>query len=235
MTERIAQNLSSRPDINEVDARIICRASPFTMTGLERLAALIDSVRYVCNHEIEGDIVECGVWRGGSIIAAALTLIDIGVSDRHLYLYDTFEGMSEPDDKKDVSFDGFLASELLNKEVRGKGIWCEASLDDVKENVLRTGYPEDHVHFIKGRVEDTLPSLMPKKIAILRLDTDWYESTLHELKYLYPLISRQGILIIDDYGHWKGARAACDEFFGELPDSPMLMRIDYSGRIAQIC
>lgn len=234
LTEQIRRELSTRPDIDSIDSDIILRSCPLTMTSLERLIALIDSVRYLSRQKISGDIVECGVWRGGSIIAAALTLIDMGDTDRHLYLYDTFEGMPEPDEEKDISFDGHTAVELLESEPKGEGIWCEASMEEVRFNILSTGYPADKVHLVKGKVEQTIPKIMPAEIALLRLDTDWYESTLHELNCLYPAIVDKGILIVDDYGHWKGARAACDEFFENLSNPPVLVRIDYSGRIAQV-
>ena len=231
---KITEELYKRPDIDAADAAIIRKASPFTMTSLERITALIDSVRYICRQRLAGDIVECGVWRGGSMVATALTLIEEGETHRHLYLYDTYEGMPSPNDIRDRSFDDVLAREQLRAESKGEGIWCEASMSDVRENLYSTGYPEDNIHFVKGKVEQTIPAVMPKQISLLRLDTDWYESTRHELQHLYPLIERNGVLIIDDYGHWKGAREACDEYFSGLANPPLLMRIDYTGRIAQV-
>lgn len=226
--------LSDRPDINNSDAQIITRVSAFTMTSIERLSAMIDSVRYIVASKIPGSIVECGVWRGGSMMAAALAMIEEGNTDRNLYLYDTFDGMSSPDDAVDRSFDNTLASTQLRAEEKGTGIWCKASLDDVRANVLSTGYQSENVHFVKGKVEDTIPAVLPNEIAVLRLDTDWYESTKHELEYLYPRLSKGGLLIIDDYGHWKGARRACDEYFSKLDNPPFLQRIDYTGRLAQV-
>jgi hypothetical protein len=97
---------------------------------------------------------------------------------------------------------------------------------------LGTGYPPEKVHFVKGMVEDTIPEQSPDGIALLRLDTDWYQSTKLELLHLYPRLANQGVLIIDDYGHWQGARRAVDEFISELRDPILLHRIDYTGRIA---
>jgi hypothetical protein len=95
-----------------------------------------------------------------------------------------------------------------------------------------TGYPSNKIHFIKGPVEETIPRQMPSpSIALLRLDTDWYESTKHELIHLFPRLSAGGILIIDDYGHWAGARQAVDEYFAGLPEKYFFHRIDYSGRL----
>jgi hypothetical protein len=95
-----------------------------------------------------------------------------------------------------------------------------------------TAYPGSHIHYVKGRVEDTIPKHAPQAIALLRLDTDWYESTRHELEHLFPRLVRGGVLILDDYGHWKGAKEAVDEYFAKLGRSPLLQRLDYSGRLA---
>ena len=121
---------------------------------------------------------------------------------------------------------------MLQKEPKGTGLWAYAGLEEVRRNVLSTGYPEDRIAFIQGKVEDTIPGTIPEKIALLRLDTDWYESTRHELTHLYPLLSSSGILIIDDYGHWQGARRAVDEYLGAMPAPTYLHRIDYTGRLA---
>lgn len=109
---------------------------------------------------------------------------------------------------------------------------CLSPLDETKQNVFSAGYPKDKIHFIKGKVEDTIPENMPKQIALLRLDTDWYESTKHELTHLFLLLQPNGVLIIDDYGHWKGARKAVDEYIPDKNIRILLNRIDYTGRIA---
>ena len=101
----------------------------------------------------------------------------------------------------------------------------------VKKNMASTDYPEENIIYIKGKIEETLPGYIPRKISILRLDTDWYESTKHELEHLYPILSPGGVLIIDDYGHFAGARKAVDEYFSGLEKPPYMPRIDYSGRI----
>jgi O-methyltransferase len=222
--------LASAPDISEAERRIILAAKPFTMTSVERMAALIQAVIYVTQNGIAGDIAECGVWRGGSMMTVALTLLAHGDRTRSLYLFDTFEGMSSPsgDDK---SLDGVSADVQLERDPQGTGVWCYASLEDVRANILSTGYPAEKIHLIKGKVEDTIPRTIPSSLSLLRLDTDWYESTKHELRHLYPLLNTKGILIIDDYGHWQGARKAVDEYFAELGVKDYLHRIDYTGRI----
>jgi hypothetical protein len=166
------------------------------------------------------------------MMAALLMLIRQGDLSRRVFLYDTFEGMSAPT-KRDRTLDGELASQLLSESSKtAESVWCCASLEDVRRNVLGVGYPVDNVHFVKGRVEETIPSVIPDRIALLRLDTDWYESTKHELKHLFPKLVPGGVLIVDDYGHWQGAKDAVDEYFLESDIHVLLNRIDYTGRIA---
>jgi hypothetical protein len=170
--------------------KILKACQPYTMTSIERMYALYNAVTYIVKNNIAGSFVECGVWRGGSSMMIALTLKELGVSNRAIYLYDTYEGMSEPT-ADDVDFRGGQAKELMEQNVDNKqnSVWCLADLNDVQSNMRSTGYPLDLVHFVKGKVEDTIPATMPDApIALLRLDTDWYESTAHELKYLYPLL-----------------------------------------------
>lgn len=226
-----ADPFANFPDLSDTDRATIIRVQPFTMTSTERLVSVISATKYIVQNNIPGDIVECGVWRGGSIMAAALTLQSLGENSRRLYLYDTFEGMSAPTEH-DRSLDGQPAAKLLEDEPPGTGIWCYAGLEDVRRNLAATGYPHENIIYVKGKVEDTIPQTIPQAVAMLRLDTDWYDSTLHELRHLYPLLSRHGVLIIDDYGHWQGARRAVDEYLATLPHPIFLHRIDYTGRIA---
>lgn len=204
-----------------------------TMTSPERIYTLIESVKYIINNKIEGDIVECGVWKGGSMMAVAKTLKELNQTTKKLYLYDTFEGMSEPT-SADKTQNGKEASLLLNENVNKEknNVWAYSSLETVKDGMRTIGYPEKNTLYIKGKVEDTIPNVIPEKIALLRLDTDWYESTKHELIHLFPRLQKGGILILDDYGYWQGARKAVDEYFAELNLSIFLSRIDETGRIA---
>jgi O-methyltransferase len=150
-----------------------------------------------------------------------------------LYLYDTFEGMSEPTEH-DKTYYGKDAESLLKENANKQAnlVWAYSTLEDVKSAVKTTGYPEGKIKFIKGKVEETIPETIPSKIAILRLDTDWYESTKHELIHLFPLLTKGGVLILDDYGHWQGARKAVDEYFKNHITPILLNRIDETGRIA---
>jgi O-methyltransferase len=201
-----------------------------TMTHHARVQFLIHAVHYVHRHRIPGDIVECGVWRGGSMLTVAHTLLRLGVTDRHLHLFDTFEGMTEPTERDVRITEGKHADELLSGTGRGPMAWARpgrfvATLDDVKEGFAELDYPEERVHFVPGRVEDTVPEHAPEGIAILRLDTDWYESTKHELVHLYHRLAPGGVLIIDDYGTWHGAKEATDEFLDETGEPLLLTRV----------
>jgi hypothetical protein len=209
---------------------IIRRVKPWTMTNHTRLFALIVATRYVADHRIPGDYVECGVWRGGSTQAAALALMERGDTNRHLHLFDTFEGMPPPTDK-DLDHRGRPADELLAASERTSALWAVASLDDVRDGMSRIGYPAEKVHFHPGLVEDTIPGLAPERIAILRLDTDWYESTRHELEHLYDRVPSGGVILFDDYGYWQGAGRAVDEFLERTGERLLLVPMA-SGRIA---
>lgn len=206
---------------------------PYTMTTVERMYALFCAVNYVLNANIPGPFVECGVWRGGSSMLIAKVLANRNIKNRKIYLFDTFEGMPTPTNH-DTDFRGKTASALLRSTKLNKrdSVWCVADLADVQNNMRLTDFPEDNIVYIKGKVETTIPSLAPKEtIALLRLDTDWYESTKHELIHLFPKLENSGILIVDDYGHWEGCRKAVDEYFRENEVNFLLNRIDYTGRI----
>ena len=218
-------------DFDETDAELCRRIAPYTMTTPPRIYALIRAVEYVVSRPIPGAIVECGVWRGGSMMGVALTLLRLGVTDRDLYLFDTFAGMTEPGEE-DVKHSGERAADMLAGSSRDSHDWAFASLDQVRDAVSSVGYPEERIHFVQGPVEETLPEHAPEEISLLRLDTDWYSSTKHALVHLYPRLARGGVRIIDDYGYWQGARQAVDEYVEENNVTLLLNRIDYTARIA---
>ena len=218
-------------DFDKEFVQIYNESKPYTMTSVERLYALYKVVEYVVKNNIEGSFVECGVWRGGSAMMITKTLQMLNVNNRKIYLYDTFEGMSEPTEK-DIDLRNDKASDILKKgDKKSNFYWCYADLTEVKQNMMSTGYPMDNIEFVKGKVEETIPGIIPDKIALLRLDTDWYESSYHEMKYLYPKLEVNGALILDDYGYWKGAKEATDRYFSEIKIQPMLNRIDREGRL----
>ena len=209
------------PDFPAEWRATVTATAAHTLIPPERMGALIQSIEHVVARGIRGAIVECGVWKGGTGMAAALSLLRLA-EERDLYLFDTYEGMAPPT-RHDVDFFGRpLDFDPENPRAR-------ADLHGVREAMKSTGYPMERVHTVKGKVEDTLPENAPEQIAVLHLDTDWYESTRHELEHLFPRLSRGGILIIDDYGHFAGARKAVDEYFAG--QGVFLHRIDYSGRL----
>jgi O-methyltransferase len=186
-----------------------------TMVDAPRQLAVLRAIEQT--KDLPGAFVECGVWRGGISMLAALAMQKTG-NIRDIWLYDTFEGMPHATPE-----DGEGAEDALNKGS------LAASLTDVREGMASTGYPASNIHYIKGMVEDTLPDNHPENIAILRLDTDWYRSTLAELKALCPLLVPGGAIIVDDYGHWQGCRKAVDEYFAANPPAPEWTWDDYTG------
>jgi O-methyltransferase len=224
--------LTSLSNVEPEFAEVLARVAPFTMTSAERIYSMWQATRYVARQPIEGAIVECGVWRGGSMMTAALALMGEG-SRRQLFLFDTFAGMVPPTEM-DLRFDGERATDCLAKANPRdpSSEWCIASLEEVRGNIESTGYPLEQVQFVEGPVEETIPVAAPDQIALLRLDTDWYQSTLHELECLFDRISPGGVLIIDDYGWWRGARNAVQEFLNSRGLCLLLHRIDETGRVA---
>lgn len=209
------------------------RVRPFSMTSIERLYAMYKATEYVVKAGLPGDIVESGVWRGGSMMMAASTLLSLSDTSRRLVLFDTFEGHPKPDVDKDVDFSGNAAYYEWTRHRRTdeSSDWARVSLDEVRENLRSTGYPMHKVELVKGMVQDTVKHHAPDTIALLRLDTDWYASTVSELTYMYPRLCDRGVLIIDDYGHLKGQRQAVDEFFAAQKEAVLFNRIDYSSRL----
>jgi hypothetical protein len=209
----------------------LCREQ--TMTSVERMHALSHATRYLAENGIRGAFVECGVWRGGSVMLMAATLLRCGDVTHDLWLYDTFDGMTAPADEDMQAMSGRRAADILREEQRtpDNPFWGIAPREIVGSNLRRTGYPFERLRLVEGDVAATIPAAAPSEIALLRLDTDWYASTRHELEQLYPRLVRGGVLIIDDYGYWRGARKATDEFFATLHPRPLLHRIDYTGRI----
>ena len=216
-------------DFRDEEMSIIEVVRPWTMTSVERIYSLIQAVRYVSANGIEGAIVECGTWKGGSMAAVAKTLLQVHDLTRDLYLFDTFNGMTEPS-PIDVDYKGQQAVDVMREY---SGFKCDdAPLKYVSDVLHETGYPRERIHFVQGPVEETIPDYAPQSVSLLRLDTDWYDSTKHELVHLFPRLSENGVIIIDDYGHWRGSRRACDEYFAQHHIPILLNRIDYTGRIA---
>ena len=200
----------------------------FSMTGKARAHSLCKAVEYVSNLKLKGDFVECGVWKGGNLLLLN-KLNSYYNLNKLIYGFDTFEGMTQPS-KHDYDLNNISAKQQLkniDKSSEKKNLWCYSSLEDVKNNIGRHA-KINNIKLIKGPVEKTLikKENLPKKISILRLDTDFYESTKKELEVLYPLLVKNGVLIIDDYGHWKGAKKAVDQYFKGT--FCWLHRVDYT-------
>ncbi|NDD53761.1 macrocin O-methyltransferase [bacterium] len=223
-------------DCTEADIRILRAISRFTMTGVNNQIQLVHAVRHIVRSSIPGCFVECGVWRGGSSMAMAMALEQEGERNRDIYLFDTFEGMPNPSEK-DNRFDGTSADALLSQDPQRQGnIWAVAGLKEVQANIFSTGYPKEKIHIEQGPVEKTLlnePVNGP--VALLRLDTDWYESTKCEMEHLFPRVAPGGIVIFDDFGYWKGARRAIEEYFAAEGQYYFLHRIDETARLLVKC
>ncbi|WP_423141285.1 TylF/MycF/NovP-related O-methyltransferase [Parablastomonas sp. CN1-191] len=236
VTRVLARRLTAETtDFDPAFFPLAAQVRGFTMTSQLRQYALFRAAKFVTAKRIEGAFVECGVWRGGSSLLAALTFKHLGDQSRDLWLYDTFAGMTAP-----TVFDAKPGktpeSTVVNFKAQQKddhNAWCYASLEDVKGCLARADYPADKLHYVVGDVTSTLPGNLPGKIAILRLDTDFYDSTKAELEHLYALLKPGGILILDDYGGWDGARKAVDEFLAAQPTPVFLARVDETARIAQ--
>jgi O-methyltransferase len=209
------------------------KQNKLSMTSDERMFTTMMACKYVVELGIEGDFVECGVWRGGNALLAA-AMFKIYAAPRKVYLFDTFEGMTQPTDFDRRASTGESAlRKYLGSQRKSHNSWCYASLDDVKSNFQKAGLLDDNIVFVKGDVVSTLAVAdnVPARISVLRLDTDWYESSKAELEALYPRLSIGGALLIDDYGHWAGCRQATDDFFVKYGNRPFLQYTDYTGRV----
>ena len=227
-----ARATSSCPDIALADPdfpQLFRDLAAVTLTSPQLAYALRSALLYLSRSAVVGDIVECGVWRGGSMALAATTLLQTGDQQRQLWLYDTFDWRWEPEGQDD----GFLAAGVSAEgPPAATAISSGTSKAEVLDLLTRTGYAAGQLHLVQGLVQDTIPAQAPERIALLRLDTDYYDSTRHELEHLYPRLTPGGVLIVDDYGKLSGATKAVDEYFAALEHPPLLQRIDVQGRMA---
>lgn len=221
--------------INEFELNSLETASKYSMTGFERMFFLIRAIKQIEIDNVEGDFVECGVWRGGNLILFQKMIEKLNLSNKKIFAYDTYSGMSHPG-QSDLNINNEKAEEII-KKLEKKGvdpekniIFAKCELENVKKNFQANTSKNNNLICIKGKVEDTLKikNNLPNKISLLRLDTDWYESTKIELEVLFPLLSKNGILIIDDYGYWKGSKKAVDEYFKDKKIN--LFKIDFTSR-----
>jgi O-methyltransferase len=223
--------LESAANLDPRFLEIYHKCQDFTLTPFKAMYAVYEAASYVAKAGIAGDFVQCGVWKGGSAMIVALTFLQYGSQHRNLFLYDTYEGMPDTG-VHDGEFDAgpFHVAMNITTRIRGghSGIFY-APIEEVRRNMQTTGYPEDHVYLVKGMVEETLPSRAPEQISLLHLDSDLYQSTYHELTHLYPRLTKGGVLIVDDYGTWKGSRKATDQYFEENGIAMLLTPAGNSG------
>ena len=193
---------------------------------------------YLHANQIGGDYVECGVWRGASMQLLASQIQDKSLAPKKIWLYDTYSGMTKPTAAdirlKDGRFAhelGWDSTEFLEDIDYKSGVYAYATLNDVKDGFKQLGLSFQDVNFVKGDVLETIPKHCPIEIGLLRVDTDWYQSTKHILTNLYPRVVKGGVVILDDYDYWSGARKAVDEYFSENKIEPLLIRGAGGGRI----
>lgn len=218
------------PEIEDWQLAMVRAVTPYTMTMPPALYTTIKAIEQTQRKGVRGDFVECGVWRGGNTIIAGLMRKRLG-ADYTVWAYDTYAGMTPPteyDKKPGNTLDTKAKFDALAHSNHND--WCYASLEDVRMNYRRV-VGNDDFRAIKGSVMETLsdPANLPDRIAVLRLDTDFYDSTKVELEVLWPRLVSGGVMVIDDYGEWAGARRAVDEYFGH--DKPWLHYVDRSVRL----
>jgi O-methyltransferase len=228
------QLLAGMKDAEPGFHRLYEKVRPYTMTSIERLYALYKGMEYIVAANLPGDFAEAGVWRGGSCMLMAETLLALGDCSRRIFLLDTFAGHPRPDPEKDIDLWGNRAiDEWQRRNGDGKdGKWSYVSLEEVRANMALTGYPTDKLVFVKGMVEKTVFDIRSMdKLALLRLDSDWHDSTKAALEFFYPRLVSGGILMIDDYGHYKGQQLAVDDYLKAAGEPILLNRVDYSCRL----
>ena len=218
-------------DFSEQDKEDFEAVKAYTMAPAERIFTLVRAVEYIVENSIPGDFVECGTWKGGCAMTMLRVLMRQGVLDREAYFYDLFGGAWPKPTEWDRT-QGMDAKEMGALLTDEEHALMDYTMDEVRQNILQTGYPEERLHIIPGDIRRTVPAEMPEEIALLRLDTDYYESTLHELVHMYPRLSSGGVLIIDDYGDWDGARQATDEYIKKEGLRLHLVRVDVGARMA---
>lgn len=192
---------------------------PFSATSRERIYGLYECLEIIRKDKIKGDMVECGIWKGGNILGICEYLHYHNIDDVVVWGYDTFSGMTQPT-SRDIDISGIKAIDVFEQ------VKCDCSYKDVITILEKTNFPKDRIKLVIGDVLETLNNNIPENISLLRLDTDWYESTKKELEILYPKLVNGGYLIVDDFGHWKGSQTATLEYFNNNFEYKML---DYTG------
>jgi hypothetical protein len=213
----IVNNNQRIVELSDKQKYLISITNSISMTPKIRRYNLIQALEYIAHYKLEGDLVECGVWKGGNIVIYKKFIEENNIK-KNIYAFDTFQGMSNPDQNDYIINSAISAQTILdNDKKRITNDWGVCDLEEVKFNISKRTKNLNNIFFIKGKVEETLLNKinLPEKISILRLDTDFYQSTKIELEILYEKVCKGGVIIIDDYGHWAGSKKAVDEFFKE--------------------
>jgi len=206
--------------------RIFERHRSNTMVSWPGCYQAFQAARHIAKSGVGGAVVQCGVWRGGLAAVVADTLAMEGDKDREFYLYDSFEGMPAPADcDVRVHAPGDRALDIYNTHKTNGESWARAEPHQVASALALSRYESERFKVVSGDVLETIPAKAPELIALLHLDTDWYESTRHEMEHLFPRLAPGGVLIVDDYWHWNGARRAVDEYLASV-DEQLLLNTD---------
>ncbi len=202
--------------------QLVFAIKPYSYMNYANLSKLYDLAAALESSGLEGSTVECGVLNGGSAALLAAVARRAG-SARPMWLFDSFEGLPEPDEM-DVNY-------LGKPGHKGQALGQVEKVEEVLYKKLKLR-PEA-IHIQKGWFEDTVPRARQAigRIALLHVDCDWYRSVKYCLEHLYDLVVPGGYVVIDDYGHWLGCRKAVDEFLA--PRGVSLTRIDYTGVYAR--
>jgi O-methyltransferase len=201
---------------NFVEKRLTKVIQPHTLVDPERIHSLYTLAQRIEEERIPGDVLECGVYNGGTaaILARVATRSKLG---RTVWLFDSFQGMPPT-----TEVDGLEAQEWVGKVL--------GSRDRVQDLLRRAGADLRRVRIVEGLFQDTFPAVQIPQIALLNIDADWYESVKLCLEKFYDFIVKGGFVSIDDYGHWPGCREAVDQFFRQRGLSYPLHKVDYSAR-----
>jgi len=222
--------------VDEYFRRLHDKYRETTIVSVEGLHQTYNAVRYISENNIPGSIVECGVFKGGCMAMMAEASTKFSKVPRDFYLFESFAGMTEPGPEdfrpKDPTTRDHVLDTFKRQQRDDHNEWVYSPLSEVKATLGRTAIPEDRFACVVGPVEDTLPYDGIGEIALLRLDTNWYSSTRHELQHLYDLVVEDGVIIVDDYKNWAGSRRAVEEFLEERKLSPL--RFFTHGRLAFI-
>ncbi|MFW2439053.1 MAG: TylF/MycF family methyltransferase [Arenicellales bacterium] len=193
----------------------------YTMAGHKRLNNVQKCLEDILQKDVPGDLIETGAWRGGTTIFMRALLKAYGVTDRKVWVADSFEGLPVPKNKAD-------GKDLSQVD------YLKVSLEEVKSNFIKFGLLDEQVEFLKGWFCDTLPVAPINEIAILRLDGDLYSSTMDALENLYHKVHKGGYVIVDDYYSWAACRRAVTDFLEKKEIQPEIMTIDWTGAFWQV-